>query len=123
MCFKESDDGPFYLSGNDCLNRKYDRTKGEKKIVVKSKRDLKNELKSKGYHVRGHCGKDKLEELAKEYKIELTSEVELVEEWWVGKPKRLLQVLWERGWIDITKISEYTLIGKSNQMDNTFFSY
>ncbi len=30
---------------------------------------------------------------------------------WEGKQKGLLQVLWERGWIDMTKINEYTIDG------------
>jgi len=114
---KESDDGPFYLSENDRIKRKYDTLKGETKILSKTKKELKDELKKKGYHVRGHCTKEKLEDLAKEYNVELTSEVELVEEGWVNRPKGLLQVLWERGWIDETKLSEYTLKGKANQMD------
>ena len=117
MCFKESDDGPFYLPVDERLKRKYDTLKGETKIVSKTKKELKDELKKKGYHVRGHCTKEKLEDLAKEYNVELTSEVELVEEGWVNRPKGLLQVLWERGWIDVTKLSEYTLKGKANQMD------
>ena len=36
----------------------------------------------------------------------------------MGNPKGLLQVLWERGWIDETKIGEYSLKGKTSQMDD-----
>ena len=65
----------------------------------------------------GHCTKEKLEDLAKEYNVELTSEVKLVEKGWVNPPKGLLRVLWERGWTDVTKIHEYTLKVKASQMD------
>ncbi len=71
----------------------------------------------KGYHERRHFTKEKLEKLAKEYQIELISEVALVDEGCVGRPKGLLQFLWERGWMDVTKIHGYTLKGKVNQMD------
>ena len=56
--------------------------------------------------MRGHVSKDKIEQLAKDYAIELTSRVEGVEEGWLGKPKGLLQVLWERGWIDELRLWE-----------------
>ena len=58
----------------------------------------------KGVFVRGHCPRDKMEKLANDNGIELTCQIDVVEEGWMGKPKGLLQVLWERGWIDETKI-------------------
>ena len=42
----------------------------------------------------------------------------LIEEGWVGQPNGLLQVLWERGWIDERRISEYTLRGRAYQLDD-----
>ena len=47
--------------------------------------------------------KDKLEQFADGDKIELTRNIEVIEEGWCGKPKGLLQVLWKRGWIDEKK--------------------
>lgn len=85
-----------------------------KKSVSKSKKELKSEFKSKGYHVKGHSGREKL---TKEYNMELTSDVELLEEDRASQPKGRLQVLWKRGWIDATKISKYILKGKVNQTD------
>jgi len=117
MKFVDTDDGPFYLHNNHRIARKYDRIKGEKRVVEKNKKKLKEELKSKGHVVRGHCSKIEMERLAGEYGIALTEEVELVEEGWLGKPKGLLQVLWERGWIDEQKVSEYSLKGKTWQLD------
>ena len=100
------------------MKRKYDRKTGEIKSITKSKADLKKELKDKGYYVRGHCAREKIERLAKDHEIELTCRIEVIEEGWVGRPKGLLQVLWERGWIDEKRISEYSLKGTKNQMDD-----
>ena len=74
-------------------------------------------MKAKGHIVRGHVTKKELEQLAEEHGVELTSEVEVIEEGWCGKPKGLLQVLWERGWTDEKNASEYSLKGKAHQMD------
>ena len=41
-------------------------------------------------------------------KIDIEIEEELVDEGWVGSPKGLKQVLWERGWIDPSHYSSYT---------------
>ena len=57
---------------------------------------MKKELKTKDHVVRRRVSKEKLEQLAGECRIELIYEVELVEEEWIGKPKDLLLVLWER---------------------------
>ena len=91
---------------NHRLKRKDDRKTDEMKLITKSKADLKNELKDKGYYVREHYAREKIERLAKDHKIELTCQIEVIEEGWVVRPKGLLQVLWERGWIDERRISE-----------------
>ena len=36
----------------------------------------------------------------------------------MGKSKGLLQVLWERGWVDETRLGEYSLKGMKHQVDN-----
>ena len=83
----------------------------------KNEKKMKNELKEKGYVIRGHITKDKIEQLAKEHDFSLTCSVEVVKEGWLGKPKGLLQVLWERGWINKNRVSEYSLKGTKNQID------
>ena len=45
-----------------------------------------------------------MDKLAKEYSVELTTEVELVEKGWVSSPKGLLQVPLKRGWINTTRL-------------------
>ena len=66
-------------------------------MVTKTKKKIKEELKTKGHVVRGYCGKEELSELAAKYNIELMHDIEFVEEGWLGKSKGLLQILWERG--------------------------
>ena len=68
--------------------------------------------------MRGRCEREKIERLAKDHEIELTCWIEVIEEGWVGRPRGLLQVLWERGWINQKRISEYTLKGRAHQMDD-----
>ena len=84
--------------------------------MTKTKK-IRNELKEKGYFVREHTPKERKEQLAKENDIELTCSKEAVKEGWLGKSKGLLQVLWERGWIDELRLGEYTLKGTKNQLD------
>ena len=109
MIFEDDDVGPFYLTDNQRLKQKYDWKTGERRVVEKNKKEIKDELRKKGYIVRGHCCKDELHNLATSYSIELTKNVEVVEEGWCGKPKGLLQVLWERGMIDETNFSVINL--------------
>ena len=71
--------------------------KQERKRLSKNQKKLKEELKTKGHVVRGHCSNEEIERLVGEYRIELTCKVEVIEKAWLGKPKGLLQVLWERG--------------------------
>ena len=115
MYFEECDKGPFYVPNNHRIQQKYDRKSGEQKKVKKNKKTLKEELRMKGHMVRGHVNREELNELAKKFEIELTCNIEVVEEGWLGKPKGLLQVLYERGWINENNVSEYTLKGKVNQ--------
>ena len=36
----------------------------------------------------------------------------------MGKPKGLLQILWERGFIDVSKLKLYSLKGKQSQLED-----
>ena len=55
------------------------------------------------------------EELDDWQKKLITCNIEVVEEGQLGKTKGLLQVLWERGWMDKNNVSKYTLKGKINE--------
>lgn len=117
MVFKEGDTGPFYMSTNEQLQRKYDRSTGKIKVVEKTKKELIEELKKKKFIVRGHYSKDELRNLASDYGISLTYETDILQSGWVGKAKGMLQVLYERGWIDESKLHLYSEKGRTNQLD------
>ena len=95
MIFKEDEFGPFYVTDNQRLKQKYDWYTGERRAVEKNKEEIKEAKRNKGYIVRGHCSIEELHNLETSYKIELTKNVEVVEDDWCGKPNSLLQVLWE----------------------------
>ena len=97
MVFVEGDDGPFYMKPDDQRKKKYDSFTGETKVVEKTKKKLIENLKEKKFVVRGHYSKDELHKLAEDYKIPLTYQVDVIESGWCGKPKGMLQVLWEQG--------------------------
>ncbi len=50
-------------------------------------------------------------EICEQHQITITKNVEKIKEGWEGKPKGLLQVLWERGLIDGTNLKDYSLTG------------
>ena len=80
MIFTGVDEGPFYLYGNHCLSQKYGRDIGGRKIITKTKKEIKRELREKGYVIRGHYGKEELEDLAKQNNIALTYKTNIIEE-------------------------------------------
>ena len=50
--------------------------------------------------------------------IPIVREEPKVKEGWVGKSKGLLQVLWERGFIDTSNLSRYTPTGRKKELGN-----
>ena len=73
---------------------------------------LVDEIKQTGYQIRGHISKDELERIAALNNVELTYDYIVKKEGWMGKPKGLLQILWERGFIDENNLNLYSLKGK-----------
>ena len=109
LTFTDEDAGPFYLSDEEREGLKFDVLSGKKKIMKKTKRMLVDEIKRKGYQIRGHLSKDELERIAALNNVELTYDFMVKKEGWMGKPKGLLQILWERGFIDEKKLTLYSL--------------
>ena len=50
-----------------------------------------------------------LQEIARSHNIDTKIEKTRVKKGWEGQPKGLLQVLWERGWIDEGQLEKYTM--------------
>jgi hypothetical protein len=62
---------------------------------------------------RNHTKKE-LIEFANNNGVDLFEDRELVIPGWQGQPKGLMQVLWERGFIDESSLDKYTLDGRKN---------
>ena len=116
-CLKTETKALFYLKPKDQVCWKYDQFRGRMKTIKKTKRQLMDELKNKGFSVRKYYSREEIDELAQNYKIDLTYDQQHVIEGWIGKPKGLLQVLWERGWINTEELDRYSGDGKSCQKD------
>ena len=69
-------------------------------------------LKERGIVAKGK--KEAVVKIAQEHGLPIEEVKSKIVEGWEGKAKGLLQVLWERGLVDETKLSAYTLNGKQN---------
>jgi hypothetical protein len=114
MVFKPNDVGPWYLEKPE--SRKSDKTTGRRK-KERTKKQLVDALVAKGVSLeRGtNHTKKELQQFAKSNDVPLEVESDQVIEGWEGKAKGLLQVLWERGFIDPSKKpSWYTMHGNKD---------
>jgi hypothetical protein len=109
LVFTEQDFGPIHMKKNqNRTDRKYDRVIG-RKIKRKTKVELMKELiEKKQFNPTRQYTRKQIEAIATELGLLLDHEVGEVSEGWLGKPKGMYQILWERGWIDETKkFSDY----------------
>jgi hypothetical protein len=105
MHFIEGADGPFWMTTTQKLETKDDRQLGTAKSRAKNKIELLRELHQSGYDTTTQRYlKEDLVALCGPRNISMTIEEQKVKEWWLGKPKGMLQILWERGWIGSTKV-------------------
>jgi hypothetical protein len=44
---------------------------------------------------------------------------QIIEEGWEGKPKGMVQILWEQGWIDEGRLQDYTVNGRKDALGTT----
>jgi hypothetical protein len=122
MVFENGDTGPFYLSDNDQEALKFDCETGEMTTKKRRKDALENDLRAKEVRAKGN--RDELvKELCLQNDVPTEITMQKVKEGWVGKPKGMLQILWERGFIDPaiepTKVTEYyTNDGKKDAFGN-----
>ena len=80
---------------------------------VASKDKLLEQLRARGILTKGTL--KQLQELCKANNLPIEIEFNVIKEGWVGKPKGMYQVLYERGFIDPDKeASWYTLQGKKD---------
>ena len=118
LMFTETDVGPFWMTPNDrILNRLDKDLDGDPLLVPRNKSELILDLHGKGINTKGK-NKKELVALCVNNDILTNREVPRTKEGWVGKAKGLLQVLWERGFINTNELSSYTLTGRKNELGN-----
>jgi hypothetical protein len=106
MNFIEDVDGPFWMTPAQRLETKRNGQLGSAKLRAKTKSELLKELRQSGYYgtTKQQYLKEDLVALCNPRNISVTIKVQKVKEGWLGKPKGMLQILWERGWIDSSKV-------------------
>jgi hypothetical protein len=113
--FNESDHGPFWLSEQERHQLKHDRV--QEGITTKRKlrkEELVKKLASEGIVASGRYSS--IAKMATERNIAIFEEdLPKIIEGWIGKPKGIYQVLWERGWLDPNNLHKYTLNGQKDR--------
>ncbi len=119
MTFSPTDVGPFWMDAAEREERRFDRPKTNAAAPQprnKSKKDLAVELSVPGNVLDPNKFKlEQLQEMASAQEIPLQKIVPSIDPGWVGKQKGLYQVLWERGWIDTSRLDEYAIIKKDDR--------
>jgi hypothetical protein len=123
--FLPTDDGPFWMTEAerkvDCHDRILPSPPGASRMQNKTITELKAERGPTGIlsDRRNYCLTE-LQELAKNNNIETKMVRSREKKDWEGRPKGLLQVLWERGWIDEAQPDKYTIDVATNDDGKVF---
>jgi hypothetical protein len=119
MNFVEDDMGPFHLSETEKQNLKYDSILG-KEVKPKTKNELLKELVDRySFRPNRNYNKKELEVIANQFNVCLTHEVDIIKEGWCNKQKGALQILFERGFINLSiPLSNYSFEVKRSWKDD-----
>ena len=113
MTFQPGDDGPFYLTPAQREERREDKLVRDKTVKKRLKKEeLIKHLREIGIETNGTL--KKLQELCRLHNLPTEVIEQKNVEGWEGKQKGLLQVLWERGFIDVNHLSAYTIDGRKD---------
>ena len=112
MVFSPLESGPFWMTDAQKEETRHDRILDEATTRDFTKDELLKVLKERGVSAKGK--KAAIQIIAQEHGLPIRETTQKVIEGWEGKPKGLLQVLWERGIVDASKLSEYTINGRQN---------
>ena len=119
MVFQPTDSGPFWMSPEEQEKRRHDViVEGQFITRKRTKKELTELLLAKNVQVKGRLSS--LQTAARNNGIPIEETTPKIIEGWEGKPKGLLQVLWERGWIDNTDnkaYQKYTISGRRNEFN------
>lgn len=115
LVFQESDEGPFWMSPAQREASRHDSIDDNNPSEKpRNKANLISDLQAKSINCKGK-NKKELIELCTIHEIPINCKETKTTEGWEGKSKGLLQVLWERGFIDNTQLSNYTIDGKKDE--------
>jgi hypothetical protein len=118
MVYQDGDSGPYYLSDADPEALKLDCPTGETSTKKRRKDALEKDLRAKG-GVSAKGNRDALVKLCQQNNVPYEITAPKIKEGWVGKPKGMLQILWERGFIDPSRaVDYYTNDGKKDAFGN-----
>jgi hypothetical protein len=100
---------------------KHNRQLGTAKSRAKTKIELLKDLRQSCYDTtKQRYLKDDLLALCGQQNLPTTIKEQGVKEGWLGKPKGMLQILWERGWIDSSKVVSARSMGYSKDEKKDF---
>jgi hypothetical protein len=99
MNYQDGDSRPFYKSEAEREASKFDHQTGVSKRKIRKKEAMETDLRAKGVRAKGR-NKVAIVELCKQNNVPYKVFTETSIEGWTGKPKGMLQILWERGFID-----------------------
>jgi hypothetical protein len=117
MLFASTDVKPFWLSPEERESNRNDLITGKIIKRFRNKSNLLKDLQAKG--VSAKLTKDELQILCKNKDVPIQEELDEVVEGWENRPKGMLQIVWERGFIDPEKRKEdYTVDGKKDAFGN-----
>eukprot|EP00957_Ditylum_brightwellii_P184948 14085297-Ditylum_brightwellii.AAC.1 len=108
LVFEEDNEGPFWISPAERTNHRYDQQTGKKsKPKDKTSAELRNEMLKMNDQADVRGNKKILQEKALTMGIDLKKVKDKIIEGWVGKPKGMKQVAFERGFIDLDNLDHY----------------
>ena len=116
MVFTDNDDGPFYMTETERIASEHDRVTGQIRKRKRRKDELLNHLKGMGIVATGN--REQLAKIANDNNIPVEVEYQQTIEGWSDKPKGMLQILYERGFIDSSNLSAYTVNGQRDVYGN-----
>ena len=124
LAFKDSDDGPFWMDENDRSKTKNDVALSEVVTKKRTKLELLIELRKNGVDTTmKRFLKHELVALAIKNNIPVTYTQVDITKGWVNQPKGMLQILWQRGFIDASQVktarsSRYSKDGSKGDFDD-----
>jgi hypothetical protein len=122
MVFSPLETGPSWMTEAQREETRHDRILEEEKTREFTKDELLEVLKKEqGVSAKGK--KAAIQAIAQEHGLPIRETTQIVVEGWEGIPKGLLQVLWERGIVNETRLLDYTINGRQNGycvVDKTF---